>query len=324
MSENCRSWNTAGQKEARPLLSPRRRAAVARALLAWYRRHGRTLPWRNITNPYCILVSEIMLQQTQVSRVLVKYPDFLRRFPTVAKLAAARQRDVVVAWRGMGYNNRAVRLHRLAQIVVNKHNGRVPRIYEDLVDLPGIGRYTANALLASAFQQHVPIVDVNVRRVLSRIFWRMKRTGETSSENYIWELAEKLLPTRNVYGWNQALMDLGATVCTARSPRCDKCPVGTLCASRHTIKRSTIPSTRREPSKDGVPNRIYRGRIIDVLRKRNGQGGMRLHSLGRVIHPQFSSTHRSWLDSLIVGLERDGLIRRARTGRWGDQRITLA
>jgi A/G-specific adenine glycosylase len=302
--------------------SQRQRVALTRAILRWYRLRGRSLPWRNITNPYRILVSEIMLQQTQVSRVLVKYPEFLRRFASIRKLAAARQRDVVVAWSGMGYNNRAVRLHRLAQIVVNKHNGRVPGTYEDLVGLPGIGRYTANALLASAFQQNVPIVDVNVRRVLSRIFWR--RSTETRSESEIWGLAGKLLPTRNVYGWNQALMDLGATVCTARSPRCDKCPVGPLCASRDTIKRSTMPSAKREPSKDGIPNRIYRGRIIDVLRKRNGQGWMRMHSLGRVMHPQFSSTHRRWLDSLIVGLERDGLVRRSRTGRWGDQRITLA
>jgi len=323
LKKNRLSNPARGMKTWRPL-SPRRHAAVVRTVLRWYRQQGRTLPWRNITNPYRILVSEIMLQQTQVSRVLVKYPEFLRRFPSIRKLAAAWQKDVVIAWRGMGYNNRAVRLHRLAQEVVNKHNGVLPDTYETLAQLPGVGRYTANALLVSAFRRDVPIVDVNVRRVLSRIFWRMKSTLETRSEEEIWELAGRLLPSRNAYAWNQALMDLGAMVCTARTPRCDVCPAAALCASRKTARQARPSPTKREPAKDGIPNRIYRGRIIEALRRQNGQRRIGLDLLGRAIHPQYSPKHRPWLDSLMVGLEKDGLIRRSRIERWGKQRIALA
>ena len=135
------------------------RGELARAILRWYSHNGRSLPWRDISDPYRILVSEIMLQQTYVSRVLTKYPEFLRRFPTIRKLAAGSQKDVVVAWQGMGYNNRAVRLYRLAKTIVQDYGGRFPQSYADLLALPGIGRYTANALLSSAFGSDVPIVD---------------------------------------------------------------------------------------------------------------------------------------------------------------------
>lgn len=304
---------------------------LVRTILRWYSRQGRTLPWRlptgqagNITNPYRILVSEVMLQQTQVSRVLVKYPEFLHRFPSIRKLATAKQREVVIAWRGMGYNNRAVRLHRLAKTVVLKYGGTLPPSFEELIALPGIGRYTAHALLASAFRKDVPIVDVNVRRLFSRVFWRMKTTADMRPVNEIWELAGELVPKQRAYDWNQALMDLGATICTARSPQCSACPVAALCSSRNAMKRVMPSPGKQEPMRDGIPHRIYRGRIIETLRQHHGRKRLRPDAVGRTIHPEYSTKHRRWLESLLTGLVKDGLIRRS-TGRiWNEQRIRLA
>jgi A/G-specific adenine glycosylase len=248
---------------------------IVRTILRWYTRQGRSLPWRlsagqagNITNSYRILISEIMLQQTQVSRVLVKYPEFLKSFPTLRSLANAEQKDVVLAWRGMGYNNRAVRLHKLANVVVEQHRGRIPKTVDELLALPGVGRYTANAMLSSAFGAQRPVVDVNIRRVLSRLFWRMKSTIAMQPERVIWLLAEELLPNGNAYNWNQALMDFGATVCTARNPSCMTCPVSGLCCSVSSMKREVKAKPRNELSMDGLPNRFYRGRIYRTVARK--------------------------------------------------------
>ena len=285
-----------------------------RNVLRWYDNTGRTLPWRDIANPYRILISEVMLQQTQVNRVLVKYPEFLGRFPTLKALANARQRDVVVAWQGMGYNNRAVRLHRLAKIVRSEYSGRLPRTYDQLVALPGIGRYTASALLSSAFKQNLPIVDVNVRRVFSRFFFSMNTTAAMKPEADIWTMAERVLPSGNAYRWNQALMDLGALVCTSRSPRCDECPISKACRSRASM-RPALRAVQAEPSRDGIPNRIFRGRIIEVLRQKRGRRTLHRDEIGKAVHPKYTTGHRMWLESLLDGLESDQLIRRTGTTR---------
>ena len=282
---------------------------IRRAILQWYKRQGRTLPWRNITSPYRILLSEIMLQQTQVSRVLVKYPEFVHRFPTLHSLARARQRDVVLAWQGMGYNNRAVRLHAFARAIVEKHRGRIPNDFETLIALPGIGRYTANALLSSAFGEQLPIVDVNVQRVLSRIFWRMNSTAAMRSTTEIWMRAEQILPKGNAYNWNQALMDLGASVCTARVPRCEDCPVARFCSSRVGMKQAGVSRPKSEPSRDGIPNRMFRGRIIERLRQLSETESVRADFLGKAIHPGFSKEHEPWFRKLLSDLQDDGLIR---------------
>lgn len=290
-----------------------KRRKVVRRILWWYRRNGRVLPWRNISNPYRILVSEIMLQQTHVRRVLVKYPEFLRRFPSVRALAAAERREVIVAWRGMGYNNRAVRLHRFAQAVAGQYRGRIPRSLDALLPLPGIGRYTAYAVLSSAFGMQLPVVDVNVQRVLSRIFWRMESLAAVRRSAEIWQLAGDLLPEGRAYDWNQALMDFGATLCTARNPDCAVCPVAGVCASRARMKSTTLRPRHPEPAMDGTPNRFYRGRIIEHLRTIKNSRGVRLDLLGRRIHPKFSRRHERWLRALVAGLQRDGLVR-VRTG----------
>lgn len=293
---------------------------VVRAIERWYKRHGRTLPWRGIANPYRIFIAEIMLQQTQVHRVLEKYPEFLRRFPTLRSLACAKQRDVVVAWRGMGYNNRAVRLHKFAHAVLHNHRGQIPHDFDALIALPGIGRYTANALLSSAFSKRLPLVDINVRRVLSRIFWRMRSTAEMRTADEIWDCAEEILPHRNAYDWNQALMDMGALICVARKPKCDVCPVARLCASRATMKWKPISRLQREPSLNGIPNRLYRGRIIERLREVND---IRADVLGKAIHPRFSSRSEHWLRKLLSDLERDGLVLVRGNGSLQKTRVSL-
>lgn len=295
-----------------------------RAVTDWYRRHGRALPWRGSRNPYRVLVSEIMLQQTQVSRVLIKYPQFLKRFPSLASLARAEQRDVVLSWRGMGYNNRAVRLHRLARTVVEMNGGRLPDSYESLILLPGIGNYTANALLSALFGKDVPAVDVNVRRFMSRVFWQMHSTREMRPEHEIEKVANRILPRGKAYDWNQALMDLGATICTARRPHCTLCPVARICRSQKSMERSTPHIARNEPSHDGIPNRVYRGRIIEHLRIHERKSGVRLDHLAKRIHPRFAPRHEAWLNNLIDGLRKDRLITVQGNGPLMKRRVSLA
>jgi A/G-specific adenine glycosylase len=200
-----------------------------RALLKWFRANGRDLPWRATRDPYHIAVSEFMLQQTQVSRVLDYYPRFLRRFPTVRSLAKARPRAVREAWEGLGYYRRAENLHRLARTVVRDHGGIIPATPEELETLPGVGRYTAGAIATFAYERRAPAVDTNVARVLGRVFG----TADTvaAGNRAIWGLAERLLPRSPRVAWefNQALMDLGARICIARKPRCAECPVRPAC-----------------------------------------------------------------------------------------------
>lgn len=290
-----------------------------RTLLAWYTRRGRTLPWRGIADPYRILISEVMLQQTQVGRVLQKYPLFLRRFPTLHSLARASQSDVVRAWQGMGYNNRAVRLHKFARQVRGEFGGEIPGTLEGLIRLPGIGRYTANAILSAAFGKRVPIVDVNVQRVLSRIFWRMESTAALRASNDVWHLAGGLLPARRSYDWNQALMDLGATVCTARKPDCAECPVAALCASGKRM-RSPVPVRSRRSGRPATPDRIYRGKAIELLRRRSMQAGR----LREAIQGESLRRHEQWFRNLLAGLQKDGLVTVSGNGSFAARRVALA
>ncbi len=206
-----------------------RRLAFQRRLLAWYRRHQRDLPWRRTRNPYHILVSEIMLQQTQVSRVIPKYREWLTRYPSVEALARATTRDVREAWYPLGYNVRPVRLREIARTALRRHRGRIPRTRDELLALKGIGPYTAGAVLSFAFKQDAAILDTNVRRVLRRVF--LGETAHERPDRVLWQIAHALLPRGRAYDFNQALMDLGATVCTARQPRCPVCPLAPLCRS---------------------------------------------------------------------------------------------
>jgi A/G-specific adenine glycosylase len=200
-------------------------------LLGWYAAHRRDLPWRRTDDPYHILVSEIMLQQTQVDRVVPKYHEFLKRYPTVESLARARPADVKRAWYPLGYNIRPSRLQGIARETLARYGGRLPDDSDSLRSMPGIGRYTAGAILAFAYRRDAALVDTNVRRVLGRVFLGPRRLSRLHGEKAMWDLARALLPARRAYDYNQALMDFGATWCTARLPRCRGCAMKGLCAS---------------------------------------------------------------------------------------------
>ena len=222
-------------------------APVVRALLAWFARAGRDLPWRQAgpagRDPYRVLVSEVMLQQTQVSRVLLKFPEFLSRFPDLASLARAREHDVLAAWTGLGYSRRARALHRAARAIVEAHGGLVPADPAALRALPGIGRYTAGAIASLAFNVPEPLVDGNVSRVLLRLHGKDLASDDPRAVAWAWARAGDLVKAadRRPGELNESLMELGATVCTPRSPRCGACPVARLCVARARGVQESIP-----------------------------------------------------------------------------------
>lgn len=297
---------------------------IVSEVLRWFCRNRRDLPWRKTRNPYRILVSEIMLQQTQVSRVEAKYPEFLRRFPTFEVLAKATKAEVLRAWSGMGYNNRALQLRETARIVVERFNGKLPNSIELLQQLPGVGRYTAHALSCFAHRERVPVVETNVRRVLSRVFWRTTSSTARRDMREVWRLASVLLPKHRPADWNLALMDLGSTVCKAGTPRCSECPVRRLCRSAFRIKRARSPIPRQEPVYQGLPRRYYRGRIIEALRNVNHGGWIPTRRLGPLVKQDFKLRELSWLHSLLRKLQHDGLIEIRVGKKEPDVQVTLA
>lgn len=210
-----------------------------RRLLAWYRKQARDLPWRRTRDAYRVVVSEFMLQQTQVSRVELFYPKFIARYPTVEHLAKAKARAVRESWEGLGYYARARNLHQLAKDVVTKHDGKLPSDPETLRTLPGVGAYTAGAVAAFAYEKREPAVDTNVDRVLTRVFFGKRHSGTAAQRAArLWAIARALLPRQGAVVWefNQALMDLGATVCTARIARCEICPVRPACKTGRRLR----------------------------------------------------------------------------------------
>jgi A/G-specific adenine glycosylase len=200
-------------------------------LLAWYRRNGRDLPWRQTSNPYHILVSEVMLQQTQVDRVLPKYTEWLAKYPTLEALAAARETDVSETWRPLGYNVRPRRLHSIARESVARYGGQLPSDEATLLSFKGIGEYTAGAVRSFAFGQRAAIVDTNVARVLFRNFVGRGDLKAHAMRRHLWDVSRAVLPHRHVFDFNQALMDFGAMLCTARKPKCLICPMRVGCAA---------------------------------------------------------------------------------------------
>ncbi|HZR24129.1 MAG TPA: A/G-specific adenine glycosylase [Vicinamibacterales bacterium] len=205
-------------------------------LLTWYRRHGRDLPWRRTSDPYHILVSEIMLQQTQVDRVMPKYAEWLEKYPTMHALAVAPEQEVTQTWRPLGYNIRPKRLQSIAREAVSKYNGQLPSDHDTLLSFKGIGAYTAGAIRSFAFRERAAILDTNVARVLFRVFIGRGDPKSHAMKKHLWAVSETLVPIRHVYDFNQALMDFGATVCTARNPKCLVCPMAKSCVWR---KRSS-------------------------------------------------------------------------------------
>ncbi len=230
------------RRRARSLPDPALRQWFRRRLLAWYRRHGRSLPWRETRDPYRILVSEIMLQQTQVDRVLPKYDEWLGRYPTFAALADADERDVVRTWYPLGYNIRPRRLHCIARETVATYGGTLPDDEETLRSFAGIGAYTAGAVRSFAFGKRAAILDTNVARLLFRVFVARGRPADHATRTRLWQISWSVLPYRHVFDFNQALMDFGALVCAARKPACGTCPMTSKC--RTYLKLSRRPRAR--------------------------------------------------------------------------------
>ena len=327
-------------------IGPADPAAVARALLRWYARARRDLPWRRSQDPYRVWVSEIMLQQTQVERVKDFYARFLERFPTVAALAAGTEHDVLRLWEGLGYYRRARQLHAAAKRLVTEHGGEFPQTAVGLRTLPGIGRYTAGAIASIALDQPEPIVEANSRRVIARLAGYAKPLGGAAGDEPIWEIAAALVPRRHPGRFNQALMDLGAMVCTPEQPLCGTCPLASHCEARITGRVAEIPAKASRRAATMVSETavvVRRGARVLVVQRGPGEwweglwdfprvtGGMRgvrrgiersellgglacgaTERCGRIAHSV--THHRITLDVVVCTAGRSGPATRGR--RW--------
>jgi A/G-specific adenine glycosylase len=292
------------------------RAFPSAALLAWYARHGRThLPWRQTRDPYRVVVSEFMLQQTQVERVLPLYEAFVERFPAFAALAAADAADVLRAWRGLGYNSRALRLHQLARVVVVDHAGVLPREQDVLRTFPGIGPYTVAAIRAFVFDESDAALDVNVRRVVHRVLFGLEYP-RVVTDGVLDACARAAVPDRRGHDWNSAMMDLGATLCTARAPKCLICPVRATCAAAPidaaTLATQMRTHAKRKPPQAAIPfkrtTRFLRGRVIDRLRDLASHETLSVAALQRDLAASVPDDRLPEVGGVVRALVREGLL----------------
>jgi A/G-specific adenine glycosylase len=286
-----------------------------RLLLEWYRRDGRAhLPWRRTRDPYRVLVSEFMLQQTQVDRVLPKFESFVARFPDFGSLARAGTADVLRQWQGLGYNSRAVRLKHIAQAVVERLGGAMPSDEATLRSLPGVGPYTVAAVRAFAFHLDDAAVDTNVRRVVHRLFGGIEHPPKIAPAA-LDKLAHDLVPPGRAHDWNSAMMDLGATICTARAPKCLLCPVQPSCAAAPVdsaaLEQARSTHARRRSPQESMPfeqtTRFARGRIIDRLRALPPGMRISLLDLHRDLASHVDRTPAE-IGAIVEALARDGLV----------------
>lgn len=281
-------------------------------LLAWYRHNARDLPWRRTRDPYRILVSEIMLQQTQVSRVIPFYHRWLKRFPSWTSLARAKTATLLHAWAGLGYNRRALQLRDAARHVVER--GRAPLTVDEWRELPGVGPYTAAAIYAFSRHRRVIAIDTNVRRVAGRAFLGVTYPA-LDVDRRLGRTLERIVPKRDA-SWRlpQAFMDLGATVCTPKDPQCSVCPLRDACRAAPTFlsgragAKPRATTKERRHAKKPFPDRIYRGRILALVRRRRRAP---METLGPSVDPSFvRSRDARWISSMVERLCRDGLLER--------------
>ncbi len=285
------------------------RRRFRRRLTTWYARHARDLPWRRQSDPYAIWISEVMLQQTRVETVEPYFQRFLRRFPTIQSLAEADEQDVLRLWEGLGYYRRARQLHRAAGVIVNEHGGRFPRDPEAVRSLPGIGRYTAGAILSIAFDDRRPILEANTTRLFARLLAHRGDPQSADGNRLLWSMAAAVLPARGVGRFNQALMELGSRVCRGRAPRCEDCPVEPLCQARLEGLEGEIPPPKRMPPMEDRREAAVivrrRGRVL-LLRIPEGQRWAGLWDFPRfLVHAEHPSELRRELSEAV--LQRTGL-----------------
>ncbi|HEY5258973.1 MAG TPA: hypothetical protein VIJ12_11415 [Candidatus Baltobacteraceae bacterium] len=290
--------------------------ALRDALLGWYRTYGRgDLPWRLRRDPYYTVVSEFMLQQTQVDRVVPKFAAFVARFATFGALAAASTADVIRQWKGLGYNSRAVRLKRLAESVVADHGGFLPDDAAALARLPGVGPYTLAAIAAFAFDRDAAACDTNVRRVVHRVALGIEFPAKASNAQ-IDARALELVPPGRSHDWNSAMMDLGATICTARAPRCLLCPLQALCVAApiDAVALEKLRGAVAAADKSAPPPRFEetaryaRGRIVDRLRELPAHASISFLDLHGDLNGRLPGRSPQEIDALIAALERDGIV----------------
>lgn len=258
------------------MLQPKTRLEIQMLLLSWFDENRRPLPWREKYRPYEVWISEIMLQQTQVKTMLPYFRRWMERFPDVQSIADAREDEVLKHWEGLGYYSRAVNIHRTAEIIAKHHGGTFPKAHSTILGMPGIGPYTAGAISSIAFNEDRPLVDGNVERILARLFNIDTPVKEKNTRKFIWNTAEVLIPAGRARQFNQALMDLGATVCLPRRPGCEKCPLNGLCESRRmgTADRRPVSNRRKDIASIEVAVGIlqHRGRVL--IQKRPASGLM--------------------------------------------------
>ena len=236
---------------------------INRTIIEWYKHNGRDLPWRHTKHPYPIWVSEVMLQQTQVHTVIPYYHRFLKKFPTIRSLANASGQEILKVWENLGYYARARHLHEAAKKILTHHGGEMPGTLSDLLNLPGIGRYTAAAILCFAFGKRIPAVDGNVRRIVSRLHAIQSPSTQKGIEKHIHELTEALIPEKNPGDFMQALMDLGSKICTPQNPDCKHCPLNTSCMALREGLQEKIPVTKKRPP---LPHKhVMAGLIVDQM-----------------------------------------------------------
>lgn len=277
---------------------------IQKTLLSWYKKNKRDLPWRHTRDPYRILVSEVMLQQTQVDRVVFKYQEFLAKFPTTKALAKASVADVIRVWQGLGYNRRALFLQKTAQAIEEKHRGIFPFTLEELKALPGVGDYTARAILSFSFELPHPMMDTNHRRFYQRVYFG----HALKTDKELLETAYAIIP-KQPYDWNQALMDFGSAVCLTGKPKCETCPLRKNCEAYPVILHENIKTSKHESKikKSSIPfkqtDRYIRGRIIDMLREREK---VRLI----IIYDRFVGEYgRERVEGILEQLKKDGLLK---------------
>ncbi|MGL4858431.1 MAG: A/G-specific adenine glycosylase [Enterobacteriaceae bacterium] len=279
--------------------------AFAQSVLSWYQRYGRkTLPWQKQKSPYHVWLSEVMLQQTQVSTVIPYFNRFIERFPDIAALAAADQDEVLHLWTGLGYYARGRNLHKAAQQIISQHQGKMPENFTDVLALPGIGRSTAGAILSLSMNQRWPILDGNVKRVLARCFAIEGWPGKKEVEQQLWQLSDAVTPAEGVAQFNQAMMDLGALVCTRSKPKCELCPLADLCCARREQSWSRYPGKKSRtalPQKESWFLLLQRaGSVWLQQRPATGLWG------GLYCFPQFAdySALEQWLRSNQIAVQQ--------------------
>ena len=293
---------------------PQNLSEVQQILLDWYRQNARDLPWRHTRDPYRILVSEVMLQQTQVDRVIPKYHAFLEAFPDVEALAQAPTSEVIRLWSGLGYNRRAVNLQRAATAVVEQYGGEFPAYVDALERLPGIGPYTAGAIACFAFEQDVGFLDTNINRLLHRVLIGPEVPEQARTRRQMQGIASNIVPAGHGWEWGQTLIEFGALQCTARKPACLTCPLQQHCAAFPEIQtvlaelQRTGFRRKQEEAFEGS-NRYYRGQVLRVLQSTDASNGeITLTELGPRVIDNYAQEHTDWLRSVVDGLARDGLV----------------